>query len=692
MSFKNIHYDKSKGIMYIWDESVTDNNHPKEVQWIPHCYTKVTESTGWKSIFGENVVKKEFKSFWDYKNFCDVAFEKSRKNPKIRQVFENNVKSEIQYLVDQYYQIPDDDMITPKLRIMAFDIEVDTVRFDRVKQIKCRVNGKEDFYNLPQIEKITDPIEMYDEKIEEWVPYHESIFLSTYGFPEPMLAERPICMITVWDSVINKTFTFGLKSYTGEDNKEPWLKYIQCRDEEDLINRFLTFIEKTRPDVITGWNCYKFDIAYIINRIRKLHPGVDPKAKPGSTTLMDQTSPEARRQINRLSPIGVVHYWSSAKISDVTQEIEARMDCDIAGVSILDYMDLYKQYSNSRLPSHRLDFVANYELNKGKLEYSEYRNLAELYYYNFNKYKEYNVIDVKRVKQLIEKLGYIELVQSLSLLSKCPMKFYGAVTHIVEGAFLTYLRRNGKVAPLTVFGEKIPYEAAYVKEPIPGLYGWNADLDITSSYPTAMILLNMGLETYVGNIISFMTDEGIETLTEEKCVEYVRARKFPRFTLKDQYGELSSLSQESLDTFNKGVESGLFAISPDGCIFRTDVEGSIAGFERYLFNKRVEVRVIEKELGKQRDKFNKDSSEWEELDIKRTQKRGLQTAIKTALNAAYGALAVPYFRYFNQNIPKAICACGRWSVKQGEVLVDEICNDYTKSPELVAILDELRDA
>jgi DNA polymerase elongation subunit (family B) len=46
------------------------------------------------------------------------------------------------------------------------------------------------------------------------------------------------------------------------------------------------------------------------------------------------------------------------------------------------------------------------------------------------------------------------------------------------------------------------FAGAYVKEPIPGLYGWNIDEDLTSLYPSLAILLNCGLETLLFKIVT----------------------------------------------------------------------------------------------------------------------------------------------------------------------------------------------
>ena len=64
-----------------------------------------------------------------------------------------------------------------------------------------------------------------------------------------------------------------------------------------------------------------------------------------------------REVANLLSPIGKVQ-WS---------DFSGRYK--IAGVSILDYLALYKKYTFSQQPSYRLDAIGEYEVGEKKVEY-----------------------------------------------------------------------------------------------------------------------------------------------------------------------------------------------------------------------------------------------------------------------------------------------------------------------------------
>ena len=132
---------------------------------------------------------------------------------------------------------------------------------------------------------------------------------SENGFPEPADASEPITAITY--KMGDKFIVFGCGIF---ENKRDDVKYVKCRDELDLIKRFLDEWSGDYPDIITGWNVKLFDITYIVNRIKRL--------------FGDE---EARR----LSPWGVlnerqVNFGPGRQFDTYV----------ILGISVLDYIDL----------------------------------------------------------------------------------------------------------------------------------------------------------------------------------------------------------------------------------------------------------------------------------------------------------------------------------------------------------------
>lgn len=537
-------------------------------------------------MYGNFVSKVNFKTTEQYKTFVNDSNHKHI-------LFEDRIKPEIQFLVDRYYTISDDEMAekAPELKVYYIDIEVNRDR---------------------------------------------------PGFPKPEIAEDPIVLISIFDQSTEKIVSFGLKPFTSTYEGD---KFYYCATEKELIQKFLGFMKRYPCDVISGWNIRNFDLLYIYNRIKNLF---------GAST----------RLYHALSPAGYVNYWEKEKEYGLTRNI------DIAGISILDYMELYKMYSGKRLESFSLQYVSNHELEKGKFDYSTVaQDLKSLYDKDWNTYVEYNKTDVKRVRQLEDKMGLITLVQGLSLFTKCPMKFCDKQTSLIEAAMLTYLRRNNMCAPAMPGGRKKAFEAAIVKDPLIGKYEWIVDADITSSYPTHIIALNMSNETYYGRVEGF---------TEQEILGFINKKEFPEFKIVFFGKRIEKIvSDANLKAFNNSVKKGLLTISPNGIIFKTKPAGCFADVERTMFNHRKEIK--DKMLG-----YFKGGQR-----VKAIQMRNSQMAIKTTLNGIYGSFSVPYSRYFNLDIAEAITSCGRHTLRSGMDFVNEISNN--PNDELMSILGELYD-
>jgi len=465
---------------------------------------------------------------------------------------------------------------------------------------------------------------------------------------KPEYAECPVTVVSIYDNITNKTTTFGLHPYTGKYSKEKFIDFIHCKTEETLLISFFNFIARTPCDVISGWNVGQYDMPYLINRAKALF---------GEDTNL----------YNKFSPIGVVRMW----------EREGLYNIDIAGVHILDYMELYKWAAPKKAESYSLQFISNLELDKSKVDYSEYKDLKTLYSENWDLYVTYNIIDALRVSQLEEKLGYIQQVQSLSLLTRVPLKFYKMVTNLLEGLFLVYLRRHGLCAPHMYGGSQEGYEGAFVKEPQRGMHQWVVSWDIVSSYPTAMITLNMSLETYFGRI------SGIE---EQRVIEYVRKGNFPDFIMfKEGQGRVQ-FTGKKLETFNKALEKRLLCVAPCGSVFSNKPAGVMSTVERELFWRRVEMK----------DKMKRTKGTLPELrgdNLSKAQEKvaqynNLQNAYKTMLNSMYGALATPYSRWYNKNIAEAITACGRHTIHMGVQYVNEILNEPNE--KMLEVLNDIK--
>jgi DNA polymerase elongation subunit (family B) len=310
------------------------------------------------------------------------------------------------------------------------------------------------------------------------------------GFPDILKADKTITAIAFFDQAANKYYSFVLdpeSKISGSVTPELETRSYKC--EDTLLHEFLTKWEEIQPSIVTGWNTNNFDIPYIYNRVRAV--------------LGKQAS-------YRLSPIGIAYQ----------NKFNHRMV--VAGVAMLDYMELYKKFVGVMKPSWSLANVAkDEELKVQKITYKG--SLTNLYKTDIHRYAEYNLVDVKVVVELDKKYDFIHLAQAVCHKGHVPYEWFQMSSRFIDGAILMYLRRNGKVAPNKPIGGREEYEemqqgdddgftGAFVKEPISGLYDWICSADITSLYPSVIMTLNISPETKLGkiegwNMMSFQRGE-----------------------------------------------------------------------------------------------------------------------------------------------------------------------------------------
>ena len=564
--FKNIFYNNKQSVIHLW-EQINGRDLYTQIEWVPYVYVPF-QNSNIKTIDGINVRKKEFNTYYNYYEW--------QKNSSAT-MYENKVRPEVQFLAERYYDIPDDELSVPSLKVYYLDIEV----------------------------------------------------LAKKGFPKAAEAKDPITIISIYDNKLKKSISFGTKPL---DKKIKDNIFFLCNSEEELLTKFFKYIHKYPCDVLSGWFIWNFDLPYIINRTNRLFG-------------------EKKKVYSLLSPINTVRTWK--------QKNSEEINIDIAGVSIIDYFNIYKWYSPNKLEYYTLEYVCQHELGTGKVKYEG--SLNDLYTNDWQKYVDYNITDCKRVSDLEDRLGYIKLVQSLSLLSKAPAKYYNAMTQLIEGALLTHYRRNNMCAPYFAGGSQETFEAAHVKEPIVGMHSWVIDIDITSYYPSHIITLNMSNETYIGRITG---------LKESQIIYYVKEREFRPFTMFKEKTGVSEVKGIKLTNFNRALKKGLIAIAPCGSVFSTAKIGVIPEVERNVFFKRKEVKQKMRNLKNKASEL-KDCTEKDIMLEKSQELFAFQWALKIWLNAVFGILAVPYSRYFNTNIAEAITSCGRHTIKEGERFVNE---------------------
>ena len=141
---------------------------------------------------------------------------------------------------------------------------------------------------------------------------------------------------------------------------------------------------------------------------------------------------------------------------------------DIIGVTLYDYLSLYRKFTYSQQASYSLDNISFVELGEKKLDYSEYDGLLSLYKQDFQKFMEYNVRDVLLVDKLDAKLGLIELAYAIAYDGKVNLIDSFTSVRMWDIIIHNYLMEKGIVVPGYTDSEKDrQVEGAYVKIQIP---------------------------------------------------------------------------------------------------------------------------------------------------------------------------------------------------------------------------------
>ena len=352
------------------------------------------------------------------------------------------------------------------------------------------------------------------------------------GIPDINNPNNEITSIASYDPTIDKYTVFVLDKECTYDNRETEkVDTIFCATEMDLLHKFMGLYETMAPTIITGWNSNGFDVPYLYNRIRQIC---------GNSVA------------SRLSPIGKVKY---------SERLERYK---IAGVSSLDYLDLYRKYTYTQQPNYRLDTIGRLEVNMGKVEYDG--SLDQLFRDDLDKFIEYNLQDVRIIVELDRKLKLIELVRGICHIGHVPYEDYGMASRVLEGTIVTYLHRKGIVVTdkpqdarekMEERGDDEGFIGAYVKDPIPGLYEWVYSLDLQSLYPSIIMSLNISKETKVGKVLNY----NIEQHFRKEITAYVIQENDSDTTVELSYTD-----------FMEFIEKNNLCIASNGVLYRKPTE------------------------------------------------------------------------------------------------------------------------
>ena len=433
------------------------------------------------------------------------------------------------------------------------------------------------------------------------------------GYSTPQDARLRITSIAYYDKAGQDRRVLVLdeeKRVTTKGFKETEYEVEIFRSEADMLTRFINIFAEVQPTVITGWNIDNYDVPYLVNRIKKVL---------------------GAQAIKKLSPAGIVE-WN-----------KHRERYKIFGVSSLDYLTLYKKFTYTELPNYRLDTVAKTELGKGKIEYEG--DLNQLFATDIRKFVEYNMVDVNLVYELDEKTQLLNLARTICHKGHVAYEDVYYASKYLDGAAIVDLKRNGLVAPNKQFRfveeetEADALAGAYVKDPIPGLYKWIYDLDLTSLYPSIIMSLNISPETKVTVITNWNQD----------------------LLMKSDPQQVTFIDGTFVQDVKTWLQDNAYTVASNGAVYRTDIKGFLPTILAKWFDERVEYKD-------KRDEYEVGTEEYKFYDA-------LQNTQKVLLNSFYGVLGLKTFRFHDLDNAGAITATGQSVIKFSAKVIN---NHYAK--------------
>ena len=449
---------------------------------------------------------------------------------------------------------------------------------------------------------------------------------SDSGFPVPEQAAYPITAITVKSSQSSVFQVWGCGDYSAEkceiELHGNLIQYHKCKNETELLAKFLGYWVKNYPDVVTGWNTRFFDIPYIVNRIRNIG---------------------GEKAANRLSP------WNL--VNERNMMIGGRMNYgyDITGIQQADYLELFRKFGYSYGPqeSYRLDHIGYVVLGDRKLSFEEHGSLLDLYKNDYQKFIDYNIKDVQLVDRIDQKMGLINLVFTMAYKAGVNVTDTFGTTAIWESIIYRRLQKNNIISPINQI-KKVIYqnksnpnviEGGYVKEPQVGAHDWVVSFDLNSLYPNIIVQSNISPETLV------------------------KDKSFGHFEQDVKY---------YLDSKDKTSKE--YSICASGVPFSHSKQGIIPELIVEYYAERT---LIKKKMLEAKSRYEKEKSRPLEAEINQLENN--QMAIKILLNSLYGALANKYFKYFDNALAESVTLTGQLSIKWAEKAINQEMNKVLKT-------------
>jgi len=555
--YRNVFYDSGKQCIHLWTWDENGKRIKLESSYEPHLYVESAHGTDAVSIFNTPLKRVRFKNQFERNKFVNET--------PIKRLF-HNLSCEQEFLLSSF---------------------------------------KDDIHKL---EALANPLKIFFWDIETYSPGE---------FPEPKIAKDTINLITIFDTISQKYYSWGLKPYKPKENN---VIYTHCKKETDLLKQFLGFWEKDPPDIMCGWNTEGFDVPYLMNRINKIL---------------------GKEDAARLSPVKTIYYRENVAMNKMGKMIDRWY---IRGVSNIDYMEVYKTFARGDRESYSLNYIGEYEDVGAKTDIGGV-NLASLSETNWELFTDYNIQDVRLLVMLEEKLKYLKLIRALSYKGFIPFEqslgkvsmITGAVAHqaVIQGYRIPTFKNDGL---------RDEYVGGYVHEPERGMCKSVVSYDANSLYPNTIITLNISPETKIGKIVEIHENEYTIKLSNEKIVTLTK------------------------DKFEKLIKKEELCISKYNVLYTQKFRGVVPALIDRLYAERVQTQRLVSQLSDEVDKIS-DPDQKRKLEDEILNLDTQQNVFKLILNSIYGVFAQKYSPLFDIDHSASITLTGQTVAKQAPEIV-----------------------
>lgn len=492
---------------------------------------------------------------------------------------------------------------------------------------RCQIDISCKWKNIKPID-ITNPAKIYILSFDIESYSERGYEAQKNIFPDPELENDIITQIGstlhIYGTNIKEEYCFTVNSKKDKyvENQKNIITVV-CESEKDLLQRWIKFIRKLDPDIITGYNINTFDWNYIYKRCKLLEIELD------------------LQYLTRL-------HDSPAKF--VTEKLVT----NAYGENIFKYMnapgllnsDLYTIIKREKkLPSYKLDYVAKEYIGDQKDPISplDLFNMSQGTAKEIATIIHYCVKDCTLVIDLILKLCIITNNIAMANVTWVPIEYIESKGQQIKvHSQLAYeARLNDYLVPTIPYKdsseveEEEKFTGATVQEAQPGAHFEQiTGLDFASLYPSIMIANNYSYETIV---------------------------KGPKYDNIDEVEYKDIIWKEDADTPKERIEKVRFV---------QNKKGILPIMLEKLWTER---KAIKKEMKKVKAQLKEVKTDEEKaaLSMQYDVLDGFQLAMKVSMNSIYGFTGANLGRLPEKRIAAATTAEGRRMI--------QACKEYVES-------------